>query len=173
VVVLLLKLKIIGIEILFLVHEITGVFPPFAYVDVKNGLVPAHKISGIVLTVGTVKGLTVKFPTLVPTPLEFVILINPVVPEPIVAVIKVGELTVKELTFVPPIFTSVTPVKFVPLMLTIVVLGQPTLGENTVIVGLWAKVESFPKNKIAIKIATLDERNDLIELVVFLFIGSI
>jgi len=59
--------------------------------------------------------------------------ITPVVPVPTTAVIDVGELTVYEDTAVPPIETAVAPVKFVPVIET-VVPGQPLVGVKVLLI---------------------------------------
>jgi hypothetical protein len=79
--------------------------------------------------------VTVKFVALVPMPLAFVTVIRPVVaPIGTTAVSLVDETTLKLLAAVPLNFTEVVPVKFVPLIVTVVPLG-PLVGENDVIVG--------------------------------------
>ncbi len=55
-------------------------------------------------------------------------------PSPIVAVIVVGETIVKEEAAVPPNFTEVDPVKFVPVIVTNVPAG-PDVGLKEVIIG--------------------------------------
>ncbi len=48
----------------------------------------------------------------------------PIVPIGVIAVIWVGELTVNEAAFTPPKVTAVTPVKLLPVIITVV---PPTL----------------------------------------------
>jgi hypothetical protein len=77
----------------------------------------------------------VKFVALVPVPLAFVTVIRPVVaPVGTTAVILVDETTLKLLAATPLNFTEVVPVKFVPLIVTVVPL-EPLVGVNEVIVG--------------------------------------
>src|ERR1700704_2168063 len=77
---------------------------------------------------------TVKLPALVAVPPAVVTLSGPVVaPAGTVAVIAVAEFTVK-LALVPLKVTAVAPVKFVPLIVTVVPTG-PLLGAKLVIVG--------------------------------------
>jgi hypothetical protein len=62
--------------------------------------------------------------------------INPVVPLPANPVIEVADTTVKESTEVPPILTSETPVKFVPVIVNAPELAQSTVGKTPAIDGL-------------------------------------
>jgi hypothetical protein len=93
------------------------------------------------LTVGGVVSLeTVKLLALVAVPPEVVTLIGPVVdPVGTVAEIAVAELTVK-VALVPLNRTAVAPVKFVPLIVTLVPTG-PLVGVKLVIVGGGVPVE--------------------------------
>ena len=85
--------------------------------------------------VGDPVGVTVKLPVLVAVPPGVVTLIRPVIaPDGTTAVICVGELTVKLVALVFLNFTTVAPVKFVPVMTTDVPTG-PDVGTNDVIVG--------------------------------------
>ena len=80
---------------------------------------------------------TVKLLALVAVPPEVVTLIGPVVaPLGTVAEIEVAEFTVK-LALVPLNRTAVAPVKFVPLIVTVVPTG-PLVGVKLVIVGALA-----------------------------------
>src|SRR5882762_11571605 len=85
-------------------------------------------------TTGDTKGPTVKLLALLAVPAEVVTLIEPLeAPAGTVAVIVVAEFTVK-LALVPLNSTDVAPVKFVPLMLTLVPTG-PLPGVKLEIVG--------------------------------------
>jgi hypothetical protein len=88
-----------------------------------------------IVTVGGVVSLTtVKLPTLLVVPAEVMTLIEPVVaPAGTVAVIVVAEPTVKA-ALVPLNSTAVAPVKFVPLIVTLVPT-RPLVGVKLVIVG--------------------------------------
>src|SRR5437773_3478413 len=86
------------------------------------------------MIVGGVVSPTVKLPALLAVPPEVVTLIGPLVaPAGTVTVIAVAELTVK-LALVPLNSTAVAPVKFVPLIVT-VVPTDPLAGVTLVIVG--------------------------------------
>jgi hypothetical protein len=85
--------------------------------------------------VGDPVGVTVKLPELVAVPPGAVTLIFPVMaPDGTSAVIRVAESTVKLVALVVLNFTSVAPVKFVPVITTDVPTG-PEIGTNEVIVG--------------------------------------
>ena len=71
---------------------------------------------------------------MVPVPPGVVIEISPVDPVPTVAVILVGELTVNDVDSVPPKLTAVAPVKFVPVIVTIVPVAADA-GVKDVIAG--------------------------------------
>src|SRR6267143_1312146 len=96
-------------------------------------LVPTGPVVGVKLEI--VGGLmTVKLPVLLAVPPAVVTLIDPLeAPAGTVAVIVVAEFTVK-LALVPLNRTAVAPVKFVPLMLTLVPTG-PLPGVKLEIVG--------------------------------------
>jgi hypothetical protein len=96
-------------------------------------LVPTGPLLGVKLVI--VGGLeTVKLLALLAVPAEVVTLIGPVIaPAGTVAVIAVAEFTVKP-ALVPLNRTAVAPVKFVPLMVTLVPTG-PLLGVKLVTVG--------------------------------------
>src|SRR5256885_13275473 len=93
-------------------------------------LVPTGPLAGVKLVM--VGGLiTVKLPALFAVPPEVVTLIGPLVaPAGTVAVIAVAELTVK-LALVPLNSTALAPVKFVPLIVTLVPTG-PLAGVKLV-----------------------------------------
>src|SRR5438094_2066122 len=79
--------------------------------------------------------MTVKVVLLVPVPADVVTLSGPVVAPPgTVAWITVVDVTVKVVALVPLNLTAVTPVKFVPLMVTFAPTG-PLVGEKLVMVG--------------------------------------
>src|SRR5882762_6810128 len=85
-------------------------------------------------TTGDTKGPTVKLLALLAVPAEVVTLIGPLgAPAGTVAVIAVAEFTVK-LALVPLNRTALAPVKFVPLIVTLVPTG-PLLGVKLAIVG--------------------------------------
>src|SRR5467141_1240169 len=96
-------------------------------------LVPTGPLVGVKLVI--VGGLiTVKLPALLAVPSAVVTRIGPVVaPVGTVAVIAVAEFTVK-LALTPLNVTAVAPVKFVPLIVTLVPTG-PLVGVKLVIVG--------------------------------------
>jgi hypothetical protein len=79
-------------------------------------------------------GVIVNTLELVAAPVGVTTDINPVVPEPTVAVMLVEELTVKELTGVPPTVTEVAPVKFAPVIFTLFP-KQIIVGVKELIVG--------------------------------------
>ncbi|HYR17113.1 MAG TPA: hypothetical protein VEQ67_23290, partial [Mycobacterium sp.] len=106
---------------------------PVKFVPLMVTLVPTGPVVGVKLEI--VGGLmTVKLPVLLAVPPEVVTLIGPVAaPAGTVAVIAVAELTVK-LALVPLNRTALAPVKFVPLMVTLVPTG-PVVGVKLEIVG--------------------------------------
>src|SRR3989442_337907 len=106
---------------------------PVKLVPLMVTLVPTGPLAGVKLV--TVGGLTtVKLPALLAVPPGVVTLIGPVVaPLGTVAAIEVDEFTVKP-ALVPLKATTVAPVKFVPLIVT-VVPTPPLVGEKLVIVG--------------------------------------
>ena len=75
-----------------------------------------------------------------PNPFGVVTLIIPLEPRPTMAIIPVGETTVKPWTAVPPKLTAVVPVRLVPVITTDVPL-PPEAGKNEIIVGAEADVE--------------------------------
>ena len=82
--------------------------------------------------------VTVKTPALVPVPTALVTWICPVVaPDGTVAVICVAELTTNEAVLPLKNLTEVAPVKFVPVITTLVPT-VPLVGLNDVIVGVAA-----------------------------------
>jgi hypothetical protein len=89
--------------------------------------------------------LNVKIATLVPVPNGLVTEIVPVLPNAGMAVICVGEFTIKDWAFVPPKVTMVAPVKFVPVITTGVTPPQPDAGEKFDTVT--CAIELFPSNK--------------------------
>jgi hypothetical protein len=106
---------------------------PVKFVPLIVTLVPTGPLLGVKLV--TVGGLeTVKLLALLAVPAEVVTLIGPVIaPAGTVAVIAVAEFTVK-LALVPLNITAVAPVKFVPLIVTLVPTA-PLLGVKLVTVG--------------------------------------
>src|SRR2546426_12302361 len=106
---------------------------PAKYGPVIVTLVPAGPLVGekLVIVGG---GMTVKLLALIAVPPDVVTLIGPVVaPLGRVVAIEVNEFTVK-LAATPLMVTDVTPVKFVPVIVTLVPTG-PLVGEKLVIVG--------------------------------------
>src|SRR5207302_1577717 len=106
---------------------------PVKFVPLIVTLVPAGPLPGVKLVI--VGGLTtVKLLALLAVPPGVVTLIGPLeAPAGTVAWIAVGELTAK-LALVPLNRTAVAPVKFVPLIVTLVPAG-PLPGVKLVIVG--------------------------------------
>ncbi len=98
--------------------------------------VPVVAIAGEnVVTVGAGGGVgSVKFTDEVAVPPDATTCTLPVLPAPTVAVICVGESTVKDVALTPPNFTEVTPVNSVPRIVT-VVPAPPVVGVNALIVG--------------------------------------
>ena len=82
---------------------------------------------------GAVPGTYVNVPR-DPVPDGFVIEMLPVNPNPIVAVIVVGDTIVKEEAAEPPNFTEVEPVKLEPVMVTRVPAG-PEVGLKELMIG--------------------------------------
>jgi len=107
---------------------------PVRFVPVITTLAPTAPLVGEKLVIVGAP-MTVKDPALVAVPPGVVTLIGPVTaPDGTVAVICVDEFTVKDVADTPPNFTEVAPVRFVPVMTTLV----PTdalVGLKLVIVG--------------------------------------
>jgi len=107
-------------------------FVPVIVTDVPTG--PPVGVNEVI--VGAAVVLTVKLWELQSCPLGVVTQIFPVfAPVGTVAVIWVDEPTVKVVADVPPNVKAVAPVKFVPVIVTLVPIG-PEVGVNDVIVGL-------------------------------------
>src|SRR5436309_3466976 len=107
-------------------------FVPLMVTFAPTGLLVGEKL----VMVGG--GMTVKLVLLVPVPADVVTLSGPVVaPAGTVAWITVVDVTVKVVALVPLKLTAVTPVKFVPLMVTFAPTG-PLVGVKSVIVGALA-----------------------------------
>ncbi len=115
---------------------------PVKFVPLIETLVPAGPLVGVKLEM--VGGLmTVKLSVLLAVPAEVVTLIGPLVtPDGTVAVIALAEFTVK-LALVPLNCTALAPVKFAPLMVT-VVPTPPLAGEKLLIVGAGMTVKLLP-----------------------------
>jgi len=115
---------------------------PVKFVPLIVTLVPAGPLPGVKLVI--VGGLsTVKLLALLAVPPGVVTLIGPVVaPLGTVAAIEVDEFTVK-LALVPLNRTVLAPVKFAPLMVT-VVPTPPLAGEKLLIVGAGMTVKLLP-----------------------------
>jgi hypothetical protein len=93
------------------------------------------------------RGIQVK-PVLVAVPPAVVTLTVPVVPVPTVAVICVAEFTTKEVAAVPSKLTAEAPVKFVPVMTTLLVSpAVDGVKEEMVGVGAHVNPESVPVPK--------------------------
>ena len=109
---------------------------PVNVVPVTVTLMPTTPPVGVKLLIA---GVIVKFPVLVPVPVGVVTLMRPVVaPAGAVAVILIAVLTVK-VAEVPLNVTDVAPVKFVPLMITLVLTG-PRAGEKLLTRGATVKL---------------------------------
>jgi len=80
-----------------------------------------------------------------PIPDEFVSLIAPLDPAPTMAVIVVEFTTVNDAAGVKPKLTAVTPVKFVPVIVTVVPLAA-LVGVKDVTVGVLIKVKPPSKS---------------------------
>jgi hypothetical protein len=122
------------------------------------------------------KGRTVNVPALVAVPPGVVTEMVPVFPEATSAVILVAVNTVKDVASTPPNFTEVAPVKFVPVIVT-VIPGAPLEGVNDDIVGAGIKVnpanialppgvvtETFPEDPAAttaVMVVELTTENDV------------
>ena len=74
-------------------------------------------------------------PVNAPVPPAVVTLTSPVEPPPTTAVIVLGETTVNEVADVPPKLTDVAPLRFVPIIVTVVPLPV-VVGVKEVIVGV-------------------------------------
>jgi hypothetical protein len=79
-------------------------------------------------------GMNVKFVLDTAVPPGVIILIGPDAPEPSVALILEVETNVNDVAGVPPKLTAVTPVKLVPVIVTVAPLA-PVVGVNDVMVG--------------------------------------
>ncbi len=122
--------------VLITVKEAAAVLPmvtavtPVKLVPLMDTAVPTPPLVGVneVMVGGPIY---VKVQQLVAVPLDVVTVILPVAPLPTVAFMVVVLFTVKEAAAVPPMVTAVTPVKFVPVMVT-TVPALPLLGVNEV-----------------------------------------
>jgi hypothetical protein len=119
-------------EVLLNLTPVTLVkFVPTITTEVPTGPLPGEKEE----IVGAPATVTVKFAELVAVPLGLVTEIGPVkAPEGTMAVIWVDVSAVKVVADVVLNLTSLTPMKFVPVIVTEVATG-PLVGENEVIVG--------------------------------------
>jgi hypothetical protein len=105
---------------------------PVKFVPVIVTLVPTGPLVGVKLAI---VGAAMKLLALVAVPAAVVTLIGPVVtPVGAVATIAVTDVTVTLAALSPLNFTAVTPVKFVPLIVTLAPAG-PLVGVKLVIVG--------------------------------------
>ncbi len=116
---------------------------PVKFVPVMTTEVPTGPLVGVKnVIVGA--GIAVKVAALVAVPPAVVTVIEPVTaPVGTVAVIWVAESITKVVAAVPPNFTDVAPVKFVPVMTTNVP-GPPVVGVKLVIVGAGTTVKTAP-----------------------------
>jgi hypothetical protein len=115
------------------VLKVTAV-APLRFVPLIVTMVPTGPLVGVKLVMVGAGVVTVKLVVLLTVPPDVVTLMGPVVaPLGTVAEIEVEEVTVK-LALVPLNRTAVAPVKFVPLIVTLVPTG-PLVGEKLVIVG--------------------------------------
>lgn len=105
---------------------------PVKFVPVKVTVAPVAAEVGVNEVI-TGAGINVK-PVRVPVPPGLVTLILPEVPAETTAVMLVAETTVKEVAAVPPKLTAVTPIKFVPVRVTVAPVAAE-VGVNEVIVG--------------------------------------
>jgi hypothetical protein len=129
------------------------VVTPVKRVPVITTDVPGSPCPGLKLVIVGAGSVTVKSVALVALPAEFVTVIRPVVaPAGTVAVILVGELTVK-VALTPPMRTVETPVKFVPVMTTSEPTG-PVAGANEVIVGWTVTTKSEALVPVPIEVTT-------------------
>lgn len=111
---------------------------PVKFVPVIVTVVPLTALAGKKeVTVGA--GIKIK-PGLVAVPPGVVTETFPDAPAPTTAVILVADTTINEVAAVPPKLTAVVPMKFVPVMVTVVPLG-PVVGVKLVIVGGRATVK--------------------------------
>ena len=114
---------------------------PVKFVPVMVTVVPVLAGLGLIaVTVGA--GINVK-PARIPIPCGEVTCTLPLAPPATIAAIVDELTTVKEDAAVPPKLTAVAPVKFVPVMVTVVPLPAG-LGVNEVIVGAFAVLNVKP-----------------------------
>ena len=108
---------------------------PLNAVPVIVTLAPIPPLAGEKLVIEGMGTVTENDEALVAVPPEVVTLIAPVVaPDGTVAVICVDELTVKVVALAPLNVTAVAPVKFAPVIVTLVPVG-PLAGEKLLILG--------------------------------------
>ena len=108
---------------------------PVKFVPLMVTLVPTGPLVGVKPVMVGAGRVTVKLAVLVAVPTAVVTAIGPVVaPAGTAAVICVADTTVKVGWFVPLKVTAVAPVRFVPLMVTLVPTG-PLVGLKPVTVG--------------------------------------
>src|SRR5207247_652506 len=108
---------------------------PVKFVPLMVTFAPTGPLVGVKSVIVGALAETVKVLALVAVPPDVVTLSGPVVaPAGTVAWITVVDVTVKVVALVPLNRTAVTPVKFVPLMVTFAPTG-PLVGEKLVMVG--------------------------------------
>jgi hypothetical protein len=105
---------------------------PVKLVPVIVTVCPVQAVAGVKLV--TVGGTARIKPANAAVPTGVVTLTLPLVPDATTAVIVVGFTYEKEVAAVPPNVTAVTPVKLVPVMVT-VAPDNTAVGENEVITG--------------------------------------
>src|SRR5437660_685683 len=123
-------MSVVGAFVLWNLTEVV----PVKFVPVTTTVVPTGPLAGEKLEIVGAGTVTVKLATLLAVPPGVVAAIGPVAAaEGAVAVIWVEELTAK-VALAPLNVTEVAPVRFVPVITTLVPAG-PLLGEKPAIVG--------------------------------------
>ena len=107
------------------VNDVAGVPPkltavaPVRFVPVITTVTPAVALDGVKELMDGVEGTVNINPVNEIVPAGVVMLTFPDVPAPTIAVMLVGESTVKDVAGVPPKHTAVAPVRFVPVITTV------------------------------------------------------
>src|SRR2546428_13849850 len=137
----------VTVKLAFTPLNVTAV-APVKFVPLIVTLVPTGPLVGVKLVIVGALATTVNVLALVAVPSGVVTLSGPVVaPAGTVAWIAVAEVTVK-LALTPLNVTAVAPVKFVPLIVTLVPTG-PLVGVKPVIVGLVVAPAGAPPSQAA------------------------